>query len=179
MRRPLLCWIDLETTGLDPQRDRILQAAAVVTNTELEPVAPAFEVVIHRGPAALSLMNSFVRDMHAKTGLLARVQESRVRAEAAYSELYTYVRDLTLAAPSVILAGSSIHFDRRFLATWVPKLEALFYHRHMDVSALKHCAEWWGYPPFIKNGIAHIAMDDIRNSIEELRHYKNHMLREV
>lgn len=179
MRRPLLCWIDLETTGLDPERHRILQAAVVITDTNLEPVAPAFEVVIHRGPSTLGLMDDYVRAMHTKTGLLARVEQSCVRAEAAYSDLYAHVRNITAGTPPPILAGSSVHFDRKFLAKYIPKLEALFYHRHMDVSALKHCAEWWGYPSFAKSGVAHIAMDDIKNSISELRFYKENMLREV
>jgi oligoribonuclease len=179
MRRPLLCWIDLETTGLEPQHDRILQAAIVVTDTELQRVAEPFETVIHRGPATLSLMNSHVREMHTQTGLLTRVENSRTRAEAAYSEMFAFVREHTHHASQIILAGSSVHFDRKFLARWVPRLEGILYHRLLDVSALKHLAEWWGFPQFEKCGTAHIALDDINNSIAELQFYREHMLREM
>jgi oligoribonuclease len=179
MRRPLLCWIDLETTGLNPVHDRILQAAIVITDTELQRVADPFEIIIHRGPATLNLMNAHVREMHTQTGLLARVESSRVRAEAAYSDMFSYVKGYTQNALQIILAGSSVHFDRKFLAAWVPRLEGLLYHRHLDVSALKHLAEWWGFPQFEKSGVAHIALDDIQNSIAELQFYRDNMLREM
>ncbi len=177
--KPVLCWIDLETTGLDPECDRILQAAIALTDTELRPIAEPFEVVINRSQAVLDLLNPFVREMHTRTGLLKRVEESVVRAEQAYSDMFSYVRNHTDAGARRILAGSSIHFDRSFLKRQVPRLEEMFYHRHLDVSALKHLSEWWGYPLFRASGTAHLATDDIRNSIEELKHYRSSMLREV
>lgn len=179
MRRPRLCWIDLETTGLNPEHDRILQAAIVITDTELLPVAQPIELVIHRSPTVLNLMHTHVREMHVRTGLLDRIAASSLRPEAAYSEMFAYVRDNTVGAPQVILAGSSVHFDRAFLARWVPRLADLFYHRHLDVSALKHLADWWGYPAFKQRGTSHLALDDIKNSIAELEHYRSAMLREL
>ncbi len=178
-RPPKLCWIDLETTGLDPAHDRILQAAAVITDTDLTPLADPFEVTVHRGAATLGLMNSHVREMHERTGLLARVEASRTAPEAAYSQLYAYVRDLTRDAYQVTLAGSSVHFDRRFIEHYIPRLNALFHHRLFDVSAFKYAAAFWGYPAYQKRGVVHLAPDDIQNSIGEIRHYRKHMLREL
>lgn len=179
MRRPRLCWIDIETTGLNPARDRILQAAIVITDTELLPVRQPLELVLHRSPTILNLMPDHVREMHARTGLLDRVAASQLRPEAAYSEMFTYVRDNTVGAPQVILAGSSVHFDRAFIAQWVPRLAALLHYRHLDVSALKHLAQWWGYPPFKPRGTSHLALDDIKNSIAELEFYRSTMMREL
>lgn len=174
--RSLLCWIDLETTGLVPEQHLILEAAVVVTNTELEPMWDPLTVCISRDNKDLATMNEYVRKMHQQTGLLDRVARSALPSYAAFGTMLSYVRDHTRDAKQVILAGNSVHFDRKFLAYYVPQLESMFYHRHVDVSTLKQLASWWGYPEYDKKGTEHMALDDIKNSIAELRHYRETML---
>jgi oligoribonuclease len=164
-----LVWIDLEMTGLDPSVDVILQAALVVTSSDLEPIAEA-AVDIHQPDEALSRMTPFVRDMHTRTGLIERVQAERtlVQAVAGFCRV------------PAVLCGNSVWADRRFIARYMPELDSLLHYRIVDVSSIKVLAQrWYGVSAVFEKpqAGAHDAVVDIRNSIAELRHYRRTLFR--
>ncbi len=173
-----LIWIDLEMTGLDPFRDHILEIATVITDSHLEVVAEGPVIAIHQPEAILAGMDDWNREHHGASGLVDRVRLSQVaeaEAEAATLEFLTE----HVPAHASPLCGNSICQDRRFLARWMPKLEAYCHYRNLDVSTLKILAQRWA--PEVANGFSkvgrHRALDDIRESIAELRHYRAHLLR--
>jgi oligoribonuclease len=173
-----LVWIDLEMTGLDASVDVILQAALVVTSSDLQPLAEV-AVDIHQPDDALSRMTPFVRDMHTRTGLIDRVRQSSTTLVDAERVLCEVVQRLC-RAPAV-LCGNSVWADRRFITRYMPELEGLLHYRIVDVSSIKVLAQrWYGSAGVFQKPTtgAHDAVIDIRNSIAELRHYRRTLFRE-
>jgi oligoribonuclease len=173
-----LVWIDLEMTGLDPGRDRIIEIATVVTDKQLDPLAEGPVIAIHQVDATLEAMDDWNTRQHGQSGLVERVRQSRVsEREAEMATLAFLARYVDPGASP--MCGNSICQDRRFLARWMPELEHFFHYRNLDVSTLKELARRWA--PAIADGFhkesTHLALADIRDSIEELRYYREHLLR--
>lgn len=168
-----LVWIDLEMTGLDPERDRIIEIATVVTDGALQVVAEGPVIAIRQPESQLALMDEWNQRTHAASGLLRRVRDSAVdEAEAERATLEFLARH---AAPGTSpMCGNSVCQDRRFLARHMPALERFFHYRNLDVSTLKELARRWAPPVLegVRKTSSHLALDDIRESIEELRHYR-------
>ena len=177
-RDDLLCWIDLEMTGLDPQQNTIVEMATILTDASLEIVAEGPEIIIHTSEEHIGRMIPIVRDMHAKSGLTDRVRQSTVNLADAELETLVFLKE-HLKERSAPLCGNSIWCDRMFLKLQMPKLDAWLHYRTIDVSSFKECATRWnvnaiGGAP--KKGDKHRALDDIRESIAELKHYKDKWL---
>lgn len=173
-----LIWLDLEMTGLDPAADRILEVATIVTDQELNIIAQGPVIAVHQGDDVLAGMDDWNRKHHGASGLLERVRVSEHDEERAQSETLDFLARHVPAHASP-LCGNSICQDRRFLAGWMPRLEAYCHYRNLDVSTLKILAQRWA--PDVARGFSksgkHQALDDIRESIGELRHYRQHLLR--
>ncbi len=172
-----LIWIDLEMTGLDPTHDRIIEIATLVTDSNLDPVAEGPIMAIHQQAEILRGMDEWNTRQHGRSGLVERVRASAVSEAEAEARTLEFLN--AHVPPQVSpMCGNSICQDRRFLARWMPELEAFFHYRHIDVSTLKELAKRWA--PEVANGVRkggnHLAMDDIRDSIEELRHYRREFL---
>jgi oligoribonuclease len=176
----VLAWMDLEMTGLDPDRHTIVEIATLVTDDDLSIVAEGPDLVIHQGEAALAEMGEVVTEMHTKSGLLAAVRDSDIALEEAGSETLSFLRSHIAQARSVPLCGNSIGTDRRFLARYLPEIEEFLHYRSVDVSTVKELVRRWNpklldaAPPKAEG---HRAMDDIRESVEELRYYREHFFR--
>ena len=168
-----LVWIDLEMTGLEPERDRIIEVATIVTDSSLEVVAEGPVIAIHQGEAQLALMDEWNRSTHGGSGLLQRVRDSRVRESEAERATLEFLSQHLPAGVSP-MCGNSICQDRRFLARHMPALERFFHYRNLDVSTLKELARRWAPPVLagVQKKSSHLALDDIRESIAELRHYR-------
>ncbi len=163
-------------TGLDPSRNVIVEIATVITNDELETVAEGPDIVVHATSVELEAMESVVRSMHTRSGLLAAIQSSPISLAEAGDETLAFLRSHIGEPRSVPLCGNSIGTDRRFLAAYLPEVESFLHYRSIDVSSVKElCRRWYpdvlaGAPP--KNE-AHRALDDIRESIAELAYYRS------
>jgi oligoribonuclease len=173
-----LIWIDMEMTGLNPDSDRIIEIAIVITDSSLETVAAGPVLVIHQADAVLDAMDSWNKATHAKTGLVAKVKASRLDESQAENQMLAFVSQHVPERISP-MCGNSICQDRRFLARWMPRLEAYFHYRNLDVSTLKELARRWR--PEVaarlnKQG-KHEALADIHESIDELKFYREHLLR--
>ncbi|HHH36653.1 MAG TPA: oligoribonuclease [Gammaproteobacteria bacterium] len=173
-----LIWIDLEMTGLDPDSDRIIEIATIVTDSNLEILAEGPVIAIHQSDAVLAAMDDWNTRQHGQSGLTRRVRESRCDEGEAEQRTLAFLRSLVPAGKSP-MCGNSICQDRRFLARWMPELEAYFHYRNLDVSTVKELARRWA--PDVCKGVKkdsrHLALDDIRDSIEELRYYRRHFFR--
>ncbi len=173
-----LIWIDLEMTGLDPLTDVILEIATIVTDAELNVLAEGPELAIHRPKAVLDAMDEWNHTHHGRSGLIDRVLSSPFSAEDAEQQTIAFLKSWVPEGASPI-CGNSICQDRRFLASGMPLLEKYFHYRNLDVSTLKELAARWA--PEVAQGVQktgrHRALDDIRESIEELRYYRQHFLR--
>lgn len=172
-----LAWLDLEMTGLDPERDVILQAALIVTDSELRPLEE-FVCDVWQPESALAEMSPFVRDMHSKTGLLSRVGLSRL--EVAAAERMLLERIAGWCSYPAVLCGNSISQDRRFIDRYMPGLSRYLHYRLLDVTSLKILARLWYGEAAVYNKPAegaHDALVDIRNSIAELSYYRQTLLR--
>jgi oligoribonuclease len=173
-----LVWLDLEMTGLDPFRDWILEIATIVTDSELNILAEGPVIAIHQPEEILAALDEWNREHHGASGLLERVRSSTHDAAAAEQETLAFLARHVPAGKSP-LCGNSICQDRRFLARLMPRLEAWFHYRNLDVSTVKILAQRWApevAEAFKKDG-THQALMDIRESIAELRHYRVHLLR--
>lgn len=175
--RDNLIWIDLEMTGLDPENDRIIEIATIVTDAHLKVLAEGPVMAIRQSRSLLDGMDEWNTEHHNASGLVERVRQSR------YSETDAEVRTLAFLEQYVEpgmspMCGNSICQDRRFLANYMPSLEAFFHYRNLDVSSLKELARRW--KPGILAGFQkqnkHLALDDIRESIAELAYYREHLL---
>jgi oligoribonuclease len=173
-----LVWIDLEMTGLDTERHTIVEIAVLVTDSALELVDEGIDLVVHATPVELDRMDDFVRTMHTRSGLLPRIEASTLSLEAAGAAVLEYLRARVPegAAP---LCGNSIGVDRRFLDRRLPTVDRFLHYRSIDVSSLKELCRRWN--PGVYKGRpgkkeAHRALDDIRESLEELRYYRDHFL---
>ncbi len=169
-----LIWIDLEMTGLDPEQNVIIEIATVVTDPELNIVAEGPNLAINQPESALSLMDDWNLSHHSESGLLSRVRESEISQKEAEAMTLEFVGKYS-EKNQTPLCGNSIWQDRRFLIHHMPALESFFHYRIIDVSSVKELARRWN--PSIVNQVSkqgsHRALDDIRESIEELRVYRN------
>ncbi|SEQ16891.1 oligoribonuclease [Ectothiorhodospira magna] len=173
-----LVWIDLEMTGLDPQSDYIIEIATIVTDKELNVLAEGPVIAIHQTEEILSRMDDWNRTTHGRSGLVERVKMSLYNEVEAEEETLRFLRQYVPPRASP-MCGNSICQDRRFLFRCMPDLEAFFHYRNLDVSTLKELARRWA--PGVLNSLSkdatHQALQDIRDSITELRHYREHMLK--
>lgn len=174
---PTLVWVDLEMTGLDVETCGIIEMAVVVTDKDLEPIAE-LERVVWQPDEVLARMSPFVREMHTKNGLLDKVRVSKSSAADVENEAVALVAAHCKFREG-ILAGNSVHADRRFLARYMPTFERFLHYRQVDVSTLKVLTRAWypGLGAFEKEGKEHTALADIRASIAELRHYRRTFFR--
>jgi oligoribonuclease len=173
-----LAWIDMEMTGLDPDRDRIIEIAIVITDSQLAIVTEAPVLVVQQPDAVLEAMDEWNKSTHRKSGLVDRVRASRLNEAEAEAGMLTFLAEHVPPKASP-MCGNSICQDRRFLARWMPRLEGHFHYRNLDVSTLKELARRWR--PELAKGLAkhgkHEALADIHESIEELRYYREKFLR--
>jgi len=174
---PTFVWLDLEMTGLHVEQCSIVEIGIILTGPDLEPRAE-MERVVWQPDEVLARMEPFVREMHEKSGLLERIRASRTSLADAEREALTLVSE-HCPLGSGILAGNSIHTDRRFLARYMPRLEGWLHYRQLDVSSLKILARAWypDAPKLDKGEKTHTALDDLRGSLSELRHYRAHLFR--
>ena len=173
-----LIWIDLEMTGLDPQNDRIIEIATVITDSDLNELAEGPVLAIHQSDAVLGAMDEWNTRQHGNSGLTERVRQSQADAAMAERETLEFLETWVSKGASP-MCGNSICQDRRFLARLMPTLEDFFHYRNLDVSSLKELARRWApevYKGFSKDS-SHLALQDIRDSIAELRHYREHFLK--
>jgi oligoribonuclease len=173
--------MDLEMTGLDPDRHVIVEVATLVTDDDLTIVAEGPDLVVATAPEQLAAMDDFVKGMHTKSGLLAAVQASTITLEEAGKATLEFIRSHVAKARTVPLAGNSIGTDRRFLAAQLPDIEDYLHYRSVDVSTVKELAMRW-YPEAMADAPTkaggHRAMDDIRESVAELAYYRSAVFRE-
>ena len=173
-----LIWIDLEMTGLKTDSDHIIEIATVVTDKHLNTLAEGPVLAIHQPDEVLDAMDDWNRRQHASSGLAARVRASTVTVSQAERETLHFLSQWIEPGVSP-MCGNSICQDRRFLAREMPDLERYFHYRNLDVSTLKELARRWSPEVFtgFQKSSSHLAMDDIRDSIRELMHYRTHFLR--
>ncbi len=173
-----LIWIDLEMTGLDTQNDQIIEIATIVTDANLTPLAEGPVIAIHQTQEILDGMDEWNQRQHGNSGLIERVRSSAYNEAKAEAETLAFLRQYVPEGASP-MCGNSICQDRRFLARTMPQLEAYFHYRNLDVSTLKELANRWS--PSLMEGFKkagkHLAIDDIRDSIAELKFYRDHFLR--
>jgi oligoribonuclease len=171
-----LVWIDLEMTGLDPARDRIIEIAVVVTDAQLGRRTEGPVLAIHQSDQTLAAMDAWNTGTHGRSGLTDRVRASTVDEAEGERQVIEFLQRYVRKGASP-MCGNSICQDRRFLAVTMPRLEAFFHYRNLDVSTLKELARRWA--PQVLAGMrkeaAHTALSDVRDSIDELRHYRRHM----
>ncbi len=172
-----LIWVDMEMTGLIPEEHRVIEIATIVTDSNLTVLAEGPVLAIHQNAAALDAMDEWNTRTHTGSGLIDRVRSSTLSEHAATEATLAFLSEWVPAGPSP-MCGNSICQDRRFMARHMPELEAFFHYRNLDVSTLKILMQRWrpDIPAAPKKG-AHQALEDIRESIEELRHYRDHFLR--
>jgi oligoribonuclease len=175
-----LVWIDMEMSGLVPDRDRILEVAMVVTDADLNTIAEAPVYVVHQPDEVLDAMDSWNKSTHGRSGLVDKVRASQLTEAEVEARLLEFLKPIVpeRAAP---LAGNTVHQDRRFMARYMPSFEQFLHYRIVDVSTLKELARRWN--PEVVQGFAkegkHEALADVYESIEELKHYRRHFLREA
>ena len=171
-----LVWIDLEMTGLDPERDVVLEIAALITDSDLQPVAEGLDIVVSQPAEALAGMIDVVRDMHARSGLTDAVLASTVSLADAEAAVLDLVRSHVPEPRTVPLCGNSIATDRTFLVRHMPTLDAWLHYRMIDVSSIKELARRWypkAYYAAPQKAGGHRALADILESVEELRYYRS------
>ena len=173
-----LLWLDMEMTGLDPDRDRIIEVAIVVTDSQLNVLSQAPVLVVHQADAVLDAMDEWNKGTHARSGLIDKVKASTLTESAAEGQLLAFLAQHVPSRTSP-MCGNSICQDRRFLARYMPRLEAYFHYRNLDVSTLKELVKRW--KPEIAKGLVkqgkHEALADIHESIDELKYYREHFLK--
>jgi oligoribonuclease len=179
----LLVWMDLEMTGLEPERERIIEAATIITDGDLAIVAEGPDLVIHQPDEILAAMDAWNTKHHGESGLTARVRASAITDAQAEADILAFIDAHVPQTSRPVLAGNSIHQDRRFIRRYMPALDRRLHYRMVDVSTVKELAKRWyegimeRRPP--KNE-THRALDDVRESIEELRFYRDQIfVREV
>ena len=174
-----LLWLDMEMTGLDPDNDRIIEVAVVVTDSNLNILAEGPVFAIHQSDEMLDGMDAWNKGTHGRSGLIERVKASTVTEADAEAALIAFLKQFVPSRKSP-MCGNSICQDRRFMARGMPKLEAFFHYRNLDVSTLKELCKRW--KPELASGFKkhqkHTALADIIESIEELRYYREHFIKE-
>ena len=175
-----LVWLDLEMTGLDVRRHVIVEIAALVTDSELEALDDGVDIIVHQPPEALALMDDYVRSMHTKSKLLPAIEASTTSLDEAGTQVIEYIRGHVPEAGTAPLCGNSIGVDRRFLDVHLPELDQYVHYRSIDVSSLKELCRRW-YPDVYRKRPGkvetHRALADVRESIAELKYYRDAMLR--
>lgn len=170
-----IVWIDCEMTGLDVQRHGLTEVAVIITDFDLQPVHPGFEIIINPGTEALANMNDFVTEMHTASGLLPKIAAGATVAEAE-RQLCAYVREHISGSSRPLVAGNTIGMDRRFLSHYMPDFDALLHYRSIDVSTIKELARRWFPASYehapVKHG-GHRALADIAESIRELAYFRD------
>lgn len=173
-----LAWLDMEMTGLDPDRDRIIEMAIVVTDSQLNTVAESPVLVVHQAESVLEAMDDWNKSTHTRSGLIAKVKASTL-GEAEAEQQYLDFLSLHLPSRTSPICGNSICQDRRFLARYMPRLEAYFHYRNLDVSTLKELVKRW--KPELAKGLTkhgkHEALADIYESIAEMKYYRDNFLK--
>jgi oligoribonuclease len=173
-----LLWVDMEMSGLNPDTDRVLEVAIVVTDSQLNTVAEAPVLVVHQSDAVLDAMDSWNSSTHAKSGLIERVKASPLAEVEVERRLVEFLGDYVPPGISP-MCGNTVHQDRRFMVRHVPALEAFFHYRNLDVSTLKELMKRWR--PDLAAGLVkhgkHEALADIYESIDELKYYREHFLK--
>lgn len=176
-RKDNLIWVDLEMTGLDPEKERIIEIATIVTDSELNTLAVGPVIAVHQDDQLLDSMDEWCTRTHTESGLVKRIRESKISEAEAEQTVIRFLREHVDAGCSP-MCGNSIGQDRRFLVRYMPELEGFFHYRNLDVSTLKELARRW--KPEILAGFSkkntHLALDDIKESIAELRYYREHFL---
>ena len=173
-----LIWVDMEMSGLNPETDRVLEVAVVVTDTHLNTLGEGPVMVVHQPETVLEAMDSWNRSAHAKSGLVDRVRASALSEAEVEQRLVGFLEQFVPPGVSP-MCGNSVHQDRRFMVSYLPRLEAFFHYRNLDVSTLKELMKRWKpelAPGFAKHG-KHEALADIYESIEELKYYREHFLK--
>lgn len=177
-QKPMLVWLDLEMTGLSAEKDAVLEIATVVTDDQLNEIAVGPNLIIHQTDEVLARMNEWCTKQHTKSGLVAAVKTSTISLAQAEDATLTFLKEHS--EQGALLCGNSIASDRDFLKRYMPRLEAFFGYRMIDVSAIKECVQrWYKNDPqakFVKKD-AHRALPDVYESLEELRHYRKHFFR--
>jgi oligoribonuclease len=177
----VLVWIDLEMTGLEPSRDRIVEIATLVTDDELEVVAEGPDLVIAAPAELLVSMEDVVRQMHTRSGLLDAIAASTLKVEEAEARTLDFLRSVVPGPGKVPLCGNSIGTDRRFLASQMPELDRYLHYRSIDVSTVKELARRWypeAYAGAPRKAGAHRALDDVKESVAELAFWRGTIFRE-
>jgi oligoribonuclease len=174
----VLVWVDMEMTGLEPDRERIIEVAMILTDGNLTEVAVGPELVIHQADDVLAAMDDWNKSHHGSSGLTERVKSSTITDADAEAQMLAFIDAHVAAKDRPVLAGNSIHQDRRFVRRYMAKLDRRLHYRMVDVSTIKELARRW-YPGVVGKLPAkketHRALDDIRESIDELRFYKQHI----
>ena len=173
-----LVWLDMEMTGLDPEKERIIEVAVVITEPDLTFVAEGPVLVIHQSTELLDAMDKWNQSTHGKSGLIDKVNTSTLSEEQAEQQLLEFIAQYVPAGKSP-MCGNTIGQDRRFMVKYMPQLEAFFHYRNLDVSTLKELSLRWKpevYKSFVKKS-RHEALADIYESIEELKHYREHFIK--
>ena len=173
-----LVWLDCEMTGLDPEAERLIEIAVVVTGPNLEPRIEGPVLVIHQSDAQLDKMDAWNKGTHGRSGLIDKVKASTVTEADAERQIIEFLGKY-VPKGTTPMCGNTIGQDRRFLVKYMPKLEAFFHYRNLDVSTLKELAKRWkpdAYSTF-KKAQKHTALADVHESIEELAHYRTHFLK--
>lgn len=177
-RSDLLVWIDLEMTGLDPNQERIIEIATLITDSNLELIAEGPVLAVHQSDDLLNGMDEWNQKTHGESGLIERVRQSKLTAQDAQAQTLEFLARYVTPNSSPV-CGNSIHQDRRFLEREMPELNRFFHYRNLDVSTLKELAKRWN--PKALEGFSkrntHQAMDDIRESVLELKHYRESFLK--
>lgn len=172
-----LIWLDMEMTGLNPDGDRIIEVAMVITDPQLETVAESPVLVVHQATSILDAMDDWNKSTHARTGLIEKVKASTLSESQVEAQMLAFLEQ-HVERDSSPMCGNSICQDRRFMARWMPKLEEYFHYRNLDVSTLKELAKRW--KPEILSGVIkrgkHEALADIYESIEEMKYYRANFL---
>ena len=173
-----LCWLDMEMTGRNPETDKIIEVAMIITDKDLNVLAQSEVFAIHQSDEIMDNMDEWCTTTHARTGLTARVKASHYTEADVEQKLLDFM-SAWLPANATPMCGNTIHQDRRFMVKYMPRLEAFFHYRNLDVSTLKELARRWHpavYKCVVKKG-SHKALDDILESIDELKYYRDTFLR--